>query len=98
MIIMICVGCALGIGGLAVLAYRAIRLIKAARAAGVDSMDEIQIVIRRARALEPKLREFDTKQKAVAERLERLSATTGQLTYLKDQFDRATGGLTKIKS
>jgi hypothetical protein len=34
----------------------------------------------------------------VAERLDRLSATTSELYFLKDEVDRALGPLTKLKS
>jgi len=98
MIIMICVGCAIGLGGLVILVIRGVGLMKAARQAGISSMDEVQIVIRRAQGLGPRLRELESKQRVVAEGLQRLSATTGQLTYLKDEFDRATGHLSKLKS
>ena len=98
MIIMICVGCALIIAGLAFVGYRAFRLFKAARNAGISSMDEVQVVIARAQRLAPKVEQLADRQKVVAERLQSLSATTGSLNYLKDQLDQATGRLYKLKS
>ncbi len=98
MIIMICVGCALILGGLGVLGHRAYRLAKAARNTGLNSRDDIQLVIRRGQNLGSKFNEMQTKQKIVAERLESLSATTERLSYLKDQLDQATGHLSKLKS
>jgi hypothetical protein len=98
MIILICVGCALIIAGLAVLAYRAIKLVRAARDVGLSSMRQIGGVVRRGQELAPRMEQVVTKQRAVAERLQRLSATVSDLNYLKDQLDQATGGLSKLKS
>jgi hypothetical protein len=92
MIVMICIGCAFVIAGFAVLGHYAYRLMKAAKKAGIDSMNDVQEIIRRARALEPRLREIQ------AERLESISATTNKLNYLKDELDRSTGRLSKLKS
>ncbi len=95
---MICIGCALGIAGLVVAGSQLLRLVKAARKAGIDSMADVQEIIRRARGLEPRVREIQEKQKVVAERLRYLSATTSKLNYLKEEFDRATGHISKLKS
>jgi hypothetical protein len=98
MIVMICIGCALGIAGLVVAGRQLLQLVKAARKAGIDSMADVQEIIRRARGLEPRMREIQEKQKVVAERLRYLSATTSKLNYLKEEFDRSTGHISKLKS
>jgi hypothetical protein len=98
MIIMICVGCALIVAGLVVLGYRAARLARTARDAGLSSMDQVQAVMRRGQDLVPRLQELEIGQRVVAERLRSLSATTAELSYLKDEIDRATGHLSKLKS
>ena len=98
MIIMICVGCALIVAGLVVLGYRAIGLVRAARDAGLSSMDEVQTVMRRGQGLVTRVQKLEIGQKVVAERLRSLSATTSELTYLRDELDRATGRLSKLKS
>jgi hypothetical protein len=98
MIIMICMGCAFIIAGLVVVGYRAIGLVRAARDAGLSSMDQIQAVMRRGQGLAPRVHKLEVGQKVVAERLRSLSATTGELSYLKDEVDRATGHLSKLKS
>ncbi len=98
MIVLICLGCVLAIAGVAVLGHYAFRLVKAAKKIGITSKDELEDVIRRARALAPRVRELQKKQKVVAERLESLSATTSRLNYLKDEIDRSTGHLSQLKS
>ena len=98
MVILICVGVALGLAGVVYAAIAGGRLVKAARKAGIASMDDVRIVLRKAEALGPRLREMQKKQKIVAERLQHLSATTSDLGYLKDEFDRATGNITHLKS
>ena len=97
MIIMICVGCALIIAGLVVLAVQARRLQKAAQAAGISSMDQVREVARRVQELPPRIEETSLKAKAAAERLQSLSAATDKLNYLKKEFDEATG-FTRLKS
>ncbi len=98
MIVMICVGCAAIIAGLAALGVQAFRLAKTAKAAGMASMGEIQAVVRRAEQLGPRMQEFAEKQKDVAERLQRLSATSENFTYLVDSLDEATGRVSNLKS
>jgi hypothetical protein len=75
MVVLICSGSALAIAGVVVVAYRAWRLIKTARAAGISSRAHVQQVMGRAARLAPRLRDLEVKQKAVAERLQRLWAT-----------------------
>ncbi len=75
MVVLICLGSALGIAGLAVAGYHAWRLMKTARAAGIKSRSHAQQIAGRAARLGPRAAELAAKQKAVAERLERLSAT-----------------------
>ena len=98
MIVLICFGCALFLAGLIFLAVRAVGLLKAARRAGVSSKDQLQEVVRRSQAIAPKVRELSIKQKAVAETLASVSATTNQLNSHKDEIDRATGHLSGLKS
>lgn len=98
MIIMICVGCALIIAGLVVLAVQARRLQKAAQAAGIGSMDQVREVTRRVQELGPRIEETSLRAKATAERLESLSAATEKLNYLKKELDEATGFFTRLKS
>jgi hypothetical protein len=75
MVVLICVGCALGLGGLAVLIYQASRLFKAARSAGVSSRAQMQEVVGRAQRMGPRLQEIEANQRVVAEKLSRFSAT-----------------------
>ena len=98
MIIMICVGCALFIAGLVVVAIQAARLVKAARASGINSLDEAKDVARRVQALGPRMEETSRRAKATAERLESLSAATGRLNYLYEQFDETVGFIFRLKS
>ena len=75
MVVLICVGCALGLAGLIAAGFQAIVLLRAARRAGVSSRTRLQEVVGRAQRLAPRFRELETKQKAVAEAINRLSAT-----------------------
>ena len=75
MVTLICVGCALAIGALAVLIYHGFRLFKLARRAGVSSRAQLQEVMGRAQRLGPSLREMEARQRIVAEKLSRFSAT-----------------------
>ena len=97
MVVLICVGAALVLAGLAYVATTGIRLVKTARKAGLDSMDDIRIVMRKVEGISARVRELDKKQKIVTERLRDLSASTAKLNYLKNEFDRATGGITHLK-
>lgn len=95
---MIGVGCALILAGLAVSLFRVISLVRAARRVGIASMADVQEVIGRVQRLEPRLRELERNQTALAESLHSLSTKTAQLRYLVDELDRATGHLTSLKS
>ena len=75
MVVLICVGCALGLAGLIAAGFQAIVLLRTARRAGVSSRTHLQEVMGRARRLAPRFRELETKQKAVAEAIARLSTT-----------------------
>jgi hypothetical protein len=66
MVALICLGSALGIAGLAFLGYHAFGLMKAAKKAGISSRAQLQEVMGRAQRLGPRLRELETKQRAVA--------------------------------
>ena len=98
MVILICVGVALGLAGVIYVAVTGLRLMKAARKAGIDSMDKVRIVTRKVEGLGPRLAEMQSRQQALAERMKDLSASASKLNYLKDELDRATGNLTHLKS
>jgi hypothetical protein len=97
-IILICVGCALILAGLALLVVRIIRLLRAARKAGINSMTDVQIVIRKVQGLEPRIRDLQRNQAAVADSMQKLSTEAAALSYLKQELDRATGNLSGLKS
>ena len=97
-IILICVGCALILGGLAFAAVKAVALVKAARKAGINNMADVQEVIGRVQRLEPRFRELEKNQAALAESLQSLTAEADVLNYLREQLDRATGHLSSLKS
>jgi hypothetical protein len=78
MVVLICVGCALGLAGLAVLGFHALVFLKTARDAGVSSRAHAQEIMGRAQRLGPRFRDLKRKQKAVTEGLARLSATAGR--------------------
>jgi len=98
MIVLICVGCALGLAGLAVAGYHGYRAYKAVRAVGITSRADLEEIALRVRGIDRQMRELQNKQEAVAERLRSLSATADELRYLKDEIDRSTGYLSKLKS
>jgi hypothetical protein len=98
MVILICVGVALGLAGIVYVGLAGLRLLKAARKAGIGSMDEVRIVLRKVDSIGPRLREVEKKQQVIAERLNHVSATASDLRYLKNEFDRATGHITHLKS
>ncbi len=97
-IILICVGCALILGGLVYLGLKVAALIKAARKVGINNVADIQEVVGRVQRLEPRFRELEKNQAALAESLQRLSAETAALNYLREELDRATGHLSSLKS
>ena len=97
MVCLICVGCAIGIVGLAIAGVEGYRLLKAARKAGITSREDVQTAIRQARELGPRIRETQERYKVVAEKLQHLSATTSKLNYLREELDRATGHLSGLK-
>ena len=88
MVVLICVGCALGLAGLVAMGFQAVSLLRTARKAGVSSKARLQEIAGRAQRLGPRLRELETKQKAVAEALTRLSATAPK----PEQSDRQSAG------
>jgi hypothetical protein len=96
-IILICVGCALILGGLVFIGIRLYALVKAARKAGIRNMSDVQEIIARVQRLEPRFRELERNQAALAESLQRLSAEAAVVNYLAEEFNRATGGLSSIK-
>jgi len=75
MVVLICAGSAAVLAGLGLTAYRGIKLRKSARAAGIKSRAQAQQIVGRLQRLAPRLREMETKQRAVAEKLASLSAT-----------------------
>jgi hypothetical protein len=98
MIVMICVGCAMALAGLVYLAVRAIGLTRAAKKAGTATSVQVQVLVRNGRLLAPRLQELQRKQRVVADELQRLSATTRDLRFLRDEMNRVTGFVTRIKS
>jgi hypothetical protein len=96
-IILICIGCALILGGLIYLAVTIVRLIKAARKVGITSMTDMQIVMRKVQGLEPRFQELERNQAALAESMQRLAGTASKLGYLRDELDKATGHISSIK-
>ncbi len=97
MIVLICAGCALTIAGLVIVGYQFVLLNRAARKAGITTKAEVQEITRRTRDLAPRLRELRKKREAVAEGLQTISATTGELKQLKGEIDRVAGFLPRLK-
>ncbi len=97
-IILICVGCALMLGGLVFAGLKAYALTKAAKKVGINNVADVQEVIGRVQRLQPRFQELEKNQAALAESLQRLSAETRTLNYLREELDRATGGLSDLKS
>jgi hypothetical protein len=91
MVVLICLGSALFLGALVYAFVCLLKLAKAGRQAGIESKDHVQEVIILSRGLAPKLRELSRKQKVVADTLQSVSATTSELSSLKDDVDRVTG-------
>jgi hypothetical protein len=98
MIIMICVGCVIGIAGLVIAAVRASKLMKAAQAAGINSRADLQEVTRRVQELAPRIEETSRRAQVTAANLQSLSVEAEKLNYLKKEFDEATGIVLKLKS
>jgi hypothetical protein len=96
-IILICIGCALILAGLVYLALKIVGLIRAARKVGLNSLTDVQLVMRKVQGLEPRFRALERNQVALTDSLQRLSAETGKLSYLKEELDKATGHITSIK-
>ncbi len=96
-IILICIGCALILAGLVYLAVMVVRLLKAARKVGLNSMTDVQVVVRKVQGLEPRFRELERNQAVLAESMQRLAGEAAKLGYLKDELDKATGHITSIK-
>ena len=61
-------------------------------------MTDVQVVVRKVQGLEPRFRELEKKQAALAESMQRLQAEAVFLNYLKEELDRATGNLSSLKS
>ena len=96
-IILICIGCALILAGLVFVAVKIVGLIKAVRKVGINSMADVQIVVRKVQGLEPRFRQLEKNQTVLTESLQKLAAEASALTYLKDELDRATGHIRSIK-
>jgi cell division FtsZ-interacting protein ZapD len=97
-IVLICIGCAMILGGLVYVALKARSLMKAAHKAGINNMADVQEIIGRVQRLEPRFRELERNQAALAESLQRLQAEAEVLNYLREQLVDATGTLTSFKS
>jgi cell division protein FtsB len=96
-IILICIGGALILAGLVLLVVKIVVLIKAARRVGINSMTDVQIVIRKVQGLEPRFRELEKNQAVLTASLQKLADEASALNYLKDELDRATGHIRSIK-
>jgi hypothetical protein len=97
-IVLICIGCAMILGGLVYVALKLRTLMKAAHKAGINNMADVQEIIGRVQRLEPRFRELERNQAALAESLQRLQAEAEVLNYLREQLVDATGALTSFKS
>ncbi len=95
--ILIGIGCALILAGLIYLALAVIRLIKAARKAGINSMTDVQIIMRKVQNLEPRFRELERHQEVLADSMQKLASEASKLNFLKDELDKATGHITSVK-
>ena len=96
-IILICIGCALILAGLVFVVFKMVELAKAARSVGINSMTDVQIVVRKVQGLEPRFRRLEKNQAALAESLQKLSAEASALSYLKEELDKATGRISGLK-
>jgi hypothetical protein len=83
--------------GFAYLGVMIVRLIKAAHGVGINSMTDVNIVVRKVQGLEPRLRRLHSNQAVLVESLQKISMDAAKLGYLKDQLDDATGHITTIK-
>ena len=97
-IILICIGCALILAGLAFLIVKIVGLVKAARKVGLNSMTDVQIVIRKVQGLEPRFRALENNQTTLTDSLQKLSTEAAALSYLKNELDQATGHIGDLKS
>jgi len=95
MVIMICVGLAIGLAGAILVAQRTYRLNKAIKA--IDRQ-RIENVSRRIQELTPRIEETKAKQAELAERLKELEIANKRLTYLREQLNIATGRVFKTDS
>ena len=86
------------LGGLVYLGIKMVGLIKAARRVGINNMTDVQVVVRKVQGLEPRFRELEKKQAALAESMQKLQAEAAFLNFLKEELDRATGNLSSLKS
>jgi hypothetical protein len=96
-IILICIGCALILAGLVYLVLKIIGLLKAARKVGLNSLTDVQLVMRKVQGLEPRFRALERNQVTLTESLQKLSAETAKLSYLKEELEKATGHITSLK-
>jgi hypothetical protein len=97
-IILICIGCALILAGLIYVIVAVVRLLKGARKVGLNSITDVQIVIRKVQGLEPRFQELERNQAIVAESIQKLADEASKLGYLKDELDKATGHISGIKT
>jgi hypothetical protein len=97
MIVMICVGCAVGLAGLAFLALSVLPLVKAASAAGQAASAHVQKLVRQGQALGPQVAELQGKLVPMLEGIERLTASANRLNYLKQQLQQPFQSVTGLK-
>jgi hypothetical protein len=86
------------LGGLVYIGIKAVALMKAARHVGIKNMADVQEVIGRVQRLEPRFRELEKNQAALAASMERLQQQTELMSYLAKELDKATGNLSTLKS
>ena len=86
------------LGGLVYLGLKLRTLIKAAQKAGINNMADVQEVIARVQRLEPRFKELEKNQAALAESMQKFQAEAHTLNFLREELDKATGSLSKLKS
>lgn len=97
MIVMICLGCAVVLAGLGIIAYQGKRLAQVVETASDSAAVPWRAITRKSENLAPQLERLAEKQKEVAESFERISTTSKQLNYLIGSLDQATGRVFTLK-
>jgi hypothetical protein len=97
MIVMICVGCAAALAGLVFMGLSVFRLIRAAGAAGQTASAHVHKLMTGAQTLGPQVTELQRKGLAVLEGIERVTASTNRLSYLRRQLEQPYEAITSLK-